>query len=601
MCGISLFIGSNAETVARNTQKLFDFQKHRGPDGGKVETLALPSGKHIGLAHNLLALTGNSKPAVQPLHNTASNTVLLFNGEVYNYESLKQIPQLQGTDWATDSDSEVLHQLLLKLKLPALQQVDGMFALALTDLNQEIVILARDAAGMKPLYYHTDEEGNFIVASELNALVKCMDKPILHQEAASSLLRYKYSAAPQTIIKDVFELVPGQYLIWNKGNIELGTWAAKVNEKPHLHIVQHKLKEAFLNGVSSETSGITNPAVLLSGGVDSTLILASLAEAKVANVTAYTAVPEGLSDADAKAAEQAALQYGATWKPVNYSAKLLAQLPTYCKELSNPIADAAGLITWHLCKNIDSKHKILLSGAGADELFLGYNRHYAYDYYLQFPKLLTNSTFKGILKLFMGSKSVNHFLDSLSENKAQSWDNLRANNGFPATALPHLVPQKLNEAQAENSPHDFIAQHDRQNYLPYDVLNVTDSAAMASGKEVRMPFLSTPLWNMVNSMVAGQFIEQSPKWVLKNMLSSMGGKVFAKRKKKGFGIDWSAWLYETTEGKQLLAELKQSKVAQALVTPQFFNEILNKKHLAQPAMSLLFLHFWVEANGVSLS
>jgi hypothetical protein len=136
--------------------------------------------------------------------------------------------------------------------------------------------------------------------------------------------------------------------------------------------------------------------------------------------------------------------------------------------------------------------------------------------------------------------------------------------------------------------------------LPYDVLNVTDSAAMASGKEVRMPFLSTPLWNMVNSMVSGQFIEQSPKWVLKNMLSSMGGKVFAKRKKKGFGIDWSAWLYGTTEGKQLLAELKQSKVAQALVTPQFFNEILSKKHLAQPAMSLLFLHYWVEANGVQL-
>ncbi len=166
MCGISLFIGSNAETVTGNTQKLFDFQKHRGPDGGKVETLALPSGKHIGLAHNLLALTGNSKPAVQPLHHTASNSVLLFNGEVYNYESLKQISQLQGTEWTTDADSEVLHQLLLKLKLPALQQVDGMFALALTDLNQEVVILARDAAGMKPLYYHTDSEGNFMVSSE---------------------------------------------------------------------------------------------------------------------------------------------------------------------------------------------------------------------------------------------------------------------------------------------------------------------------------------------------------------------------------------------------------------------------------------------------
>jgi hypothetical protein len=116
-----------------------------------------------------------------------------------------------------------------------------------------------------------------------------------------------------------------------------------------------------------------------------------------------------------------------------------------------------------------------------------------------------------------------------------------------------------------------------------------------------MPFLNTPLWNMVNSMVSGQFIEQSPKWVLKNMLTSLGGKAFIKRKKKGFGIDWSAWLYNTSEGKVLLAELKDSTVAKTLVASSFLNEMLTKKQLAQPAMSLLFLHYWFKANGIAVS
>lgn len=604
MCGISLFIGTNAETVAINTQKLFDFQKHRGPDGGQVNQFDLPSGKSIGLAHNLLAITGSQQPAIQPLHHKESNTVLLFNGEIYNYQSLKKLPQLQAVNWQTQTDTEVLHHLILSLKLPGLQQVDGMFALALADLNQEIVILARDAAGMKPLYYHTDANGNFMVASELSAIAKCMDKPMLNKAVASDVLRYKYSTAPYTIVQDVFELQPGQYLIWNKGNIELGTWDPKVAEKPHLHIVQHKLKALLSEGIASEVEGITNPAILLSGGIDSTLILANMTAAKVSNITAYTAVPSNGSDADAKAAELAAQTFGATWKPIAYSEKLLAQLPTYCAEISTPIADAAGLLTWHLSKQIAPNHKVVFSGAGADELFLGYNRHYAFDYYLQFPKLLANSAFNGLLKgvnLILGSKSLAHFLKAITDSNATTWDNMRANNGFPANELPHFVAPTLNHSQAENSPLDYIAQHDRFNYLPYDILNITDSAAMAAGKEVRMPFLNTPLWNMVNSMVAGQFIEQSPKWVLKNMLSSLGGKAFIKRKKKGFGIDWSAWLYNTSEGKVLLAELKESTIAKTLVSATYLQAILTKKQLAQPAMSLLLLHYWVKANGVSIN
>lgn len=604
MCGISLFIGTNAETVAINTQKLFDFQKHRGPDGGITKQFDLPSRKSIGLAHNLLAITGTQNLVSQPLIHQESNTVLLFNGEVYNYQALKKVPQLQVVTWQSDTDTEVLLQLLLKLKLPALQQVDGMFALALADLSQEVIILARDAAGMKPLYYHTDADGNFMVASELNAIAKCMPKPILNKVAASDILRYKYCKAANTIIEDVFELMPGQYLIWNKGNIELGFWAPKVSEKPHLHIVQHKLKALLTEGIANEVEGISNPALLLSGGIDSTLILAGLAAAKVANITAYTAVPTSVNDADTKAAELAAQTFGATWKPITYSEKLLAQIPAYCAETSNPVADAAGLITWHLSKQIDPSHKVLLSGAGADELFLGYNRHYAFDYYLQFPKLLANPAIKGLLKgvnLFLGSKQLTHFLDSITDSNATTWDNMKANNGFSANVLPHFKAPTLNHSQAESSPLDFIAQDDRFNYLPYDILNITDSAAMASGKEVRMPFLNTPLWNMINGMVAGQFIEQSSKWVLKNMLVSLGGKAFIKRKKKGFGINWSAWLYNTSEGKALLSELKDSSVAKTLVSTSFLNEVLTKKQLAQPAMSLLFLHYWIKANGVSVN
>jgi len=605
MCGISIAIHTNPDQAKTNVSKLYLAQKHRGPDGGSEKHFPFAKESFIGLGHNLLSFTGNRTDGLQPVHDVASNTVFLFNGEVYNHHALRSLPIFSSHQWQTDTDTEVIHQLLVKGKVPALKELEGMFALALADLNQGILLLARDVAGMKPLFYYSDEAGNFLVASELSAITKCLDAPKLNKLAASHLLRYKYAPAPETIVEGVQELMPGTYLIWNNGKVETGFWATPMPGEPSHNIRQTIIKEHLYQGIESHTDGIENVALLLSGGVDSTLLLSQLVKQQNKQIIAYSAVPEGGADPDAQAAEEAAAQYGVTWKGIAYNASLLSQLPTYAATASLPVADAAGLLTWHLARHIDPNYRVLISGAGADELFMGYNRHLAFEAYLEFPNMLTNGFLKSLAKF--GSalfgikvyKRVSQFLDSITKDPLETWDNMRANNGFAMENLPHFkaITQPI---PAEPNTMDYAAQSDRGHYLPFDILNMSDSAAMAFGKEMRMPYLHTPLWHSVNGMRATQFIEIYQKWVLKKFLQEEGGAKFTKRQKKGFGIDWSHWLYQTTEGKTLLQTLANSVVSKALVSPSFFQLILKEKRYAQQALSLLFIHYWVEANGVGM-
>jgi len=610
VCGITLFAQNNQAINKELLDKTAFSMAHRGPNGTNIQVLTSDSGVHYGLGHNLLQITDKNSVQKQPFSDNSGRYHLLFNGEIYNYEDLKNNEALDGYQFYTKSDTEVLLALLIHLRLDALKLIDGMFAFTLLDLETNTVISGRDYAGMKPLYY-SNINGNLIITSELQAQAKALNgTATINESQIPQYLQFKYANAPQTLLKDVYEVLPSQYLIWQNGNLTLGEIEKVLHEKGDGHLVTPNAKAMFRSGLQNQMSTNHHNALLLSGGVDSTLILAFLQDLGVKDVKTYTAVPSSGTDADSEFAKLASEQFGGTHNAISYDSSLLQELESYASKLSAPIADPAGMLTWWITRNEVNPATVLLSGAGADELFCGYSRHQAFHLYLQFPRTFNNPVVKALLQLagLVSGKAerMKYFLSSVTPNPAETFVNLTANGGWKPNDLV-AKPTNVAPVSTANSLEDwlqFALNYDRSHYLVSDVLNVSDSAAMMNGKEIRLPYLNSYLYKYIAEKQATECIAHGRKWILKTWLKDFQGKVFIKRKKKGFGTDFTS-LFQTpqnlamakalnTKGHWLHKYIKPEAIAKKVSSLEN-----NKAGSAQSIFSLLLLDYWVKANSIN--
>jgi asparagine synthase (glutamine-hydrolysing) len=589
MCGIAGFLGNFAPDLADALQQRL---AHRGPDGSG--TWHQPAAG-VALVHRRLSIIDLSEAAAQPMNAVNGRYQLAFNGEIYNYKSLQADLNLRGYHYNPNSDTAVLAPLYDLLGPKMLERLEGMYAFALWDADKNDgrgeLFLARDHAGIKPLYYTVTAQG-LVFASELKALLAVPGLDTAPDPAAlADYLTLLWSPGARTPLQGIKKLPPGHCLIARRGpggqvGVSLHRWYQPPlpqleNGMPLYH--PHRTPEQLLHlldGVVAEQCTADVPlGAFLSGGVDSSAVVASMVATGHRPSHTYCVgfdgrgmAAEGFSD-DLAYARQVAAHLGVPLTPIMADpARILARLPGLAGLLDEPTADPAPLFVEDIARQARADGlKVLMSGTGGDDIFSGYRRHqsvrlrdYAGKHGPALSRLL--KTLAPLLKKHGRLAPLARRAEALAELLSLDDEKfLRAafRTNSHAAAWQLLKPEwrqglakgwrnALDDAQAESAGQDILNRMlymELAGFLPDHNLNYGDKAGMAHGVEIRVPLTDRRLMAFMADVPPSHKLHNlSPKWLFKQALKPRLPTGVLWRKKAGFGAPVRAWLTSKGQG-----------------------------------------------------
>ena len=565
MCGIAGYVG-RLEPACLGRMNLA--QGHRGPDGSGEWHDA-----DAGLAHVRLAILDLSPAGAQPMADTAGKVIVSFNGEIYNYRELRADLERDGVVFRGGSDTEVLTHLLARHGRGCLPMLNGIFAFAAWFPAERRLLLARDAAGVKPLYWATTPQGR-VFASELKAF---RDLPgidwSLDPAAVSSYLTLLYAPGELTPAKCVRKLPPGSYLEWSP---EGGTVSGKFVPPHYSEEIQpftdreaadacrHYLGQAVKRQLVSDVP----LGGFLSGGVDSSAI-AHFACAELGDARRYPCFTVGSADLggveaegfgeDHPYAQLMARRLGAPLHDAVLREAALSDLDSLVWTLDEPTADVAAFTAHAVCREArDRGVKVLLSGAGGDDLFTGYRRHAAlrseryWDWAPRPFRALMRRSVSGLKANSPLGRRLGKLFRYADAEPAERLASYFLWIG-QETLAPALSPA-MRESLGADRPVDQLLRSldglppgvsrlnqmlhlDRAHFLADHNLNYTDKMAMACGVEVRLPFLDPDLVAFSERLADERKIRgPAGKYVLRQALRGVLPDEILSRPKAGFGL-----------------------------------------------------------------
>jgi asparagine synthase (glutamine-hydrolysing) len=596
MCGIHLLVDKKKTLDENPIRQMLQALQHRGPDAADVFSIE-SYWQTFFLASNRLKISDLNNIANQPFVSADENFVLCFNGAIYNHTELRQNLE-KKYPFRTRSDTETLLYQLIEKGESGLAEINGMFAFIMLDIRQGTVHFGRDPEGMKPLYLF-ENESYLILSSEIKGIVASgLVEKKLNISQIESYLRFRFAQPPQTFFENIFEVETGICFTFQPGkqeqirrqNFTLPDSSAISTPPESIETLETLLTASVVRHFRADVPA----GLFLSGGVDSTLLLSLLQNAGYEHVPAFSVANEGLTQ-DENFARQAARQFKAEHFQIQTDSRLLLDFENFIRKTDQPIADSATWLTLLLAEEAKKQGlKVILSGAGADELSGGYNRHWAYFQYLKHYELLSSKLFffkKSILK---DSRFSRKFVQNLSADPIQTFQNF--------TSLSLLSPptdgQKV-KAVDKNRLMQQALTYDREHFLRQDVLRLTDQMGMQAGVEVRLPYLDAEIVQLVGSLGGNFRMQHGKKWLLKRILSENGGKKYTGRKKEGLGFPFGKWLLEPNGGH--LIELLQNKwkIIYQFVDYQAVMKILNihrsgKTDYSSELWAVTFLAGWLE-------
>ena len=373
MCGISGFDFRDEPLIGRMNVCL----AHRGPDHGDVFL-----DDRVSLGHRRLSIIDVSAASHQPMTDEEGEVWLTYNGEIYNFRELRAELQAEGARFRSQGDSEVLLQAYRRRGLSFLKDLNGMFALALYDRRRGQLVLARDPYGIKPLYYYADGT-RFLFASEIKALLAHPVPRRIHPGALSEFLTFRFTLGPQTLLENVYKLPPGTFLVYDLRERRIvetarfGSLGAGPELDDDLDALARRLKELFLDAVRLRLVSDVPLGFFLSGGIDSTAVVAAARElgAEVKTFSAHFDTTNEL-----RFARTAANRFAHEAHEVFIGDDALGLMEDVVHHMDEPVGDAAFLAMYVLSREARRHVKVVLSGEGADELLAGYDRYKAYFY-----------------------------------------------------------------------------------------------------------------------------------------------------------------------------------------------------------------------------
>ncbi len=556
MCGIAGIVHFDGSPPARAAiQRMTDRLAHRGPDADGVH---IADG--IALGHRRLSIIDLSPEANQPMWDATGRYAIVFNGEIYNYADVRKA--FPDYPFRTHSDSETILAAYAHEGPSCLNRFNGMFALAIWDVREKTLFIARDRFGKKPLYYALTDAG-FVFASEVRSILASGLVPrVLATEKLAEFLAYQAPMGPHTLIRGVRQLEAGQYAMIRDRRIEPVTYwtlslPSVIDVEPEA--ARKRVRELFLSAVQERLVADVPVGAFLSGGIDSSLIVACMAELQVQPVDTFTVcMPEGQGDESAYA-EIVARKYNTRHHPVViHPDAFLGHLDEIFSDMDSPSGD--GPNTWLVSRYTRAAGlRVALSGLGGDEWFAGYSKSLIYDrllrhqYMLQMPRPVRS------LAAFALSRSGASSRQKLARLlKLDQWDLstiypvLREVNEAGAIAdllrdapaadeVRARLRRHLPDARADNR----LSQAGIGEYETYTrdvLLRDTDQMSMAHALEVRAPFFDHRLVEYVLSLPDAVKYPHTPKQLLVDAMAPRLPEAISQRPKMGFSLPFAHWL-----------------------------------------------------------
>lgn len=583
MCGIVGFIDrSNAYPVQRlasTIENMAGSLVHRGPDEGKIW---IDSKSRVALGFRRLAIQDLSAAGSQPMVSSSGHTVLLFNGEIYNQKEMRSALGNRAPTWRGSSDTEALVECIDRLGIdPALKLTIGMFAIAAWDCRTQQLTLARDRLGKKPLYW-TLQGGCFMFGSELEAL-RAHPKfdDTIDQDSLALYFRYGYFPAPYSVFAHVRQLEPGQILTlerrgeptirpyWSMADVVRRRNEEPLPTDPSAVVDQAEL---LLQDAASRRMISDVPlGAFLSGGVDSSLVVALMQKASQKPIRTFTI---GFSEDEyneARSAAAVARYLGTEHTELTVTANdALAVVPNLPFIYDEPFADASAIPTYLLSKLAKGHVTVALSGDGGDELFAGYNRYAQATRFRRWVAWLPDgmrATVRQLLSTLSPTQIDSLFrlaprnlrprhagdkLAKLSSALSGSGDNFYFNL-VSQWQDPKLIVPGAREPRMdvmgpgiETIAPDFVERmqyRDTLTYLPGDILTKVDRASMAVSLEARAPLLDHRVVEFAWSLPMRFKLHNGvTKWILRQVLYRHVPARLIERPKTGFDVPLGSWL-----------------------------------------------------------
>ncbi len=615
MCGIAGFINFNfQETVPQyDWNKFTEPFKYRGPDD--AGDWHLRGNTVVSFFHTRLSIIDLNPTGHQPMTSTSGKTTIVFNGEIYNYQQLKHELILAGFKFHTSSDTEVLlngfecwgiHTLLHK--------IDGMFAFAMFDKSKEELFLARDRFGKKPLYFSTIDS-QLVFSSDIRSFKHVKSLPLTIDYHALGYYFSEYSTPLEnTIWNEVKKLKPSTYLKYGKQGIIESKSYWNLNYNLSCKLSTHEIEEraVFLlrKAVKKRLVSDVRVSALLSGGIDSSLIVALMAEQTHGAVRTYSVGfhEEGFNELPY--ARQVANRFGTDHTELIITPQQLNDIDSLILEYGEPFADSSMIPTYLMSKQISASEKVVLGGDGGDELFAGYDSYYfAYKY----------DQVKSYGKFYWLSRLLNNAFPSyrtellkrlLNQTRYPNYTLLDRNFCFDKNDLRNLVDNKTfwGSTQTEHervwneyapgSSHELInvLSASLKTRLLNDYLVKVDRASMYASVEMRSPFLDKDLAEFVATLRPDQIYKKGePKAILKNVAKRYFPSDFIYRKKMGFGIPIGNWFKTDLAAK--LREVMETRQTMVDLNYKFIQQLLDE-HIkgyadhTEKLWSLYVFHIW---------
>jgi asparagine synthase (glutamine-hydrolysing) len=612
MCGITGIVRKpTAAAIDRAVlERMTGTLRHRGPDGDGFFL-----NRNVGLGHRRLSII-DLAGGDQPIFNEDRSVVIVFNGEIYNFKELRADLIERGHTFKTHSDTEVIVHLYEDLGCECLHQLNGMFAFALWDAKQELLLLARDRLGEKPLYY-TSQGGQMVFGSELKAVV---DVPQVSAEldpyALDDYLAYGYVPAPRTIFKDISKLPAAHRVVWRAGQIEVSRyWSPDdervcVSDRPEEAAAQ--LRSLLDDSVRIRLRSDVPVGAFLSGGIDSSLIVALASRQAATPLQTFTVTFAEQEYDESPYAALVAKHCGTEHREIPIGEVDLSILPDLVRQFDEPFADPSAVPTYFVTREASRFVKVCLSGDGGDELFGGYRR-YRWETFEKamnhVPAQLRRATLGAVARSVPPNTPGRGWLLRMASNGAERLQQkvgifdpderlalLNADYRAYVNPEPHFIDHYYRAAQGTELEKRMIA--DRHTYLPEDVLTKVDRDSMANSLEVRVPLLDHRVVAFAQQLDFSLKISNTEqKVVLKQVLDGLVPNEILSRGKRGFGIPLRRWLNDGKLDDSLsLLTSSDSRAAEFLEPSQVRRLVdAHSKHgrdMSGRIWALLWLEHW---------
>lgn len=622
MCGIcgQFYYIENHPVSIQKLKRMTDSITHRGPDD---------EGYHIsdsiGLGFRRLSIIDLSG-GHQPMSDQEKNVWVIFNGEIYNFPELKKELEGYGHIFQTRSDTEVIVHGYKQWGIDVLNHLNGMFGLAIWDEKKKRLVLARDRMGIKMIYYKI-ENGLLYFGSEIRAILAVLNqKPDINSSAINLFLRYRYTPAPHTIYNGIQKLAAGTCLIVENGNAEVKRWW---NYKPQLFDpvpseaqVKEELLELYRQAVKSHLLSDVPLGILLSGGVDSSMLLALMNEFGEGWKSFTVGYGKSFADDELDDAKETAEIFKSSHYSVEINRQSFEQtLSKIIACVEEPIASSSIVPMYHVCQKARQEVKVALMGQGPDELFGGYTRHLGVQYgkyWRSIPEIMRKPVGK-MLTILPRNESIRRGLYSLEvpqrmiryQQIFSVMSQSIISGLFQEKVLPdgfgNRIPdswkelEKLLESTDELGGFQYL---EIRSSLPDELLMYGDKLSMAHSLEVRVPYLDTKIVEYVERLPAKFKIRfGNRKWIHKQVCSSYLPKQIINRKKRGFAVNVvDRWFKESLSNEFDGMLLDKSSRMYEFLKPEevqylYKDHINGKSDNHKILFSLIVLEKWMRDNN----